>query len=256
MDQSDQTRPTWVWGVPLAPLTLAGAVARIDELIDAGLPSFFITANLHYAMLTAKRADLRAVNARAAFILADGVPLVWGSRLQKKPLPERVAGADLVWKMCEQAACRGRRIFICGAAPGVAATAADVLVKRYPGLIVAGTTSPPFRELVEEEERELLEEIRNARPHLLLVAFGQPKGELWIARNYEKLQIPVCVQLGASIDFIAGKFRRAPRWIQRIGMEWLFRLSQEPRRLIGRYARDIAFLIRMLFTQTRPQREQ
>ncbi len=236
------------------PYTLDGTVAKIDELIQRGKPGFFVTANLHYAMLTEQIRELRAVNERASFILADGMPLVWASRLQKTPLPERVAGADLIWRICELAAQRDYRIFLLGARQGVADKAADRLRERFPGLTIAGTFSPPFRKMTEEEESSLIDEMRRVRPHILLVAFGQPSGELWIDRNCERMQIPVAAQVGASIDFVAGNVRRAPRRMQRYGLEWAFRLAQEPRRLIGRYFQNGLFLIRMLFGHTRKRR--
>jgi N-acetylglucosaminyldiphosphoundecaprenol N-acetyl-beta-D-mannosaminyltransferase len=247
-------RTVWVWGLPLAPYTLDGALARIDELVAGRAPGYVITANLHYAMLSAEQTQLRDVNAGATFILADGMPLVWASRRQKTPLPERVAGSDLIWKLAERAAARGHRLFLLGGAPGVADAAVVELRKRFPGLTIAGTACPPFRSLAAQEEADLIRQVRDSRPDILLVAFGQPKGELWIADHYEKLQVPVCVQVGASFDFVAGKVKRAPRWAQRCGLEWAYRLAQEPRRLIGRYARNAVFLARMLIG--RPSRRR
>ena len=251
-----KTSPIDVWGVPLMPYSLLRALERIDRLIADGKPSYFITANLHYAMLSAEIPRLREVNSQAAFILADGMPLVWASRLLKEPLPERVAGSDLIWKMAERAAERGYRLYLLGGAPGIAEEAAKKLEARYPGLSIAGTACPPFRKWTLEEEAAIVDRIRASRPHILLVAFGQPKGELWIAEHREKLMVPLCVQVGASLDFVAGKVRRAPRWIQRSGMEWAYRLAQEPRRLVGRYARNIRFLVRMLFSRTRKRTRQ
>lgn len=246
--------PIWIWGLPLTPYRLTDAVDRIDELIEARIPSYLITANLHYAMLSDQSAELREVNRNAAFIVADGMPLVWASRLQKTPLPERVAGSDLIYRLGELAARRSRRLYLLGGAPGVAVEAARKLEERYPGLVIAGTHSPPFRALTEEEHAAMMSQIRAARPDILVVAFGQPKGELWVAQHYKVLKAPVSIQLGASLDFVAGKVRRAPRWMQRSGLEWTFRFMQEPRRLAGRYARNILFLARMLFGHTRPAR--
>ena len=113
-------------------------------------------------------------------------------------------------------------------------TEATELSRRYPGLIVAGTECPPFGERTLEEEATLVARVRDARPHLLFVAFGQPKGELWLAEHIEALGIPAAVQIGGSFDFVTGRLRRAPRWMQRTGMEWLYRFLQEPRRLGGR----------------------
>jgi N-acetylglucosaminyldiphosphoundecaprenol N-acetyl-beta-D-mannosaminyltransferase len=246
--------PVRVWGLPLMPYTLDASIERIDELIQQGKPTFIVTANLHYAMLTERRRDLRDVNEQAAFVLADGMPLVWASRLQRTPLPERVAGSDLIWKICELAARRGYRIYFLGGKPGVADKAADLLRERYPGIAIVGASSPPFRKMTSEEENNLIDEMRRLRPHILILAFGQPTGELWMARNCERIQIPVAIQLGASIDFVAGNVRRAPRRFQRYGLEWAFRLAQEPRRLMGRYFRNGLFLIRMLFGHTRKRR--
>jgi N-acetylglucosaminyldiphosphoundecaprenol N-acetyl-beta-D-mannosaminyltransferase len=241
----------WVWGVPFAPITLAEAVDAVSALIRAGRPSFFITAPTHYAMLTETQPDLRAINERAAFIVADGAPLVWASRRLGSPLPERVAGSDLIFHLCEEAAREGFRVFLLGGREGVAAEAAARLVGRYPGLQVVGAECPPFREPTPEEEEALLERIRLARPDLLFVAFGQPKGERWIIRHLDRLGVPVSVQVGASLDFVAGRVRRAPRWMQKTGLEWAFRLSLEPRRLFGRYTRNAWFIARMVGSDRR-----
>lgn len=249
--RQDRFAPVSVWGIPLVPLTLEKTLERIDQLIADRRPSYFITANLHYAMLSHGDSELRAVNAGAAFIIADGMPLVWASRLQQTPLPERVAGSDLIWKLAERAAARGHRLFLVGGAAGVANDAARALRERFPALTIAGTACPPFRPLTEVERTALIAEIRQSRPDILLAAFGQPKGEKWIAGNCQQLGVPVCVQVGAAFDFVAGKVRRAPRWVQKIGLEWAYRLAQEPRRLLGRYARNSLFLVRMLVGHTR-----
>jgi N-acetylglucosaminyldiphosphoundecaprenol N-acetyl-beta-D-mannosaminyltransferase len=239
--------PVWVWGVPFAPLTFAETLAEIKRLVEARQPGYFITANLHYAMLTARDSRLPAVNARAQFISADGMPLVWASRWRTRPLPERVTGADLVPAMCEQAAKLGHRVFFLGGAPGIAETAANKLKERFPALQVAGIEVPPFREPTPEEHAAMIGRIRDARADILFLAFGQPKGEIWLAENCETMGVPVCVQIGASLDFLAGKVQRAPQWIQRTGMEWLYRLSREPGRLISRYSSNALFAFRMLF---------
>ncbi len=234
--------PVWVWGVPFAPITLEETVAAVDALIEKREPSYFITANLHYVMLTKQHPDLEPINAGAALIVADGAPIVRAARRRPVPLPERVAGSDLIFHLCELAARRGRRLFFLGAPEGVAEEAAEKLRARYPGLQVVGTECPPFRKLDDDEHAQLIGRIRAANPDILFVAFGQPKGERWIFENYKRLGVPVCVQVGASLEFAAGRFARAPRWMQRTGLEWVFRLLQEPRRLFSRYARNAGFL--------------
>ncbi|MEZ6114158.1 MAG: WecB/TagA/CpsF family glycosyltransferase [Pirellulaceae bacterium] len=233
---------TRVWGVPFARVTLESTLSQIERLVAARRPSFFITANLNYAMLTAERPELRRLNEQAAFIVADGMPIVWRSRWSANPLPERVAGSELIYAISNLAATRGFRLFLLGGGPGVAEQTAERLVARYPGLQIVGTECPPFRPLSDDEDEALCQRIRDARPDLLFVAFGQPKGELWLAERLERLQVPVSVQLGASFDFVAGQVDRAPRWIQRLGLEWLHRIGQDPRRLAPRYAKNIAFL--------------
>jgi N-acetylglucosaminyldiphosphoundecaprenol N-acetyl-beta-D-mannosaminyltransferase len=232
--------------MPLTPLTLPQSLDLVAQLIAARRPCFFITANLHYCMLTSRDRRLVAVNARAAFILADGMPLVWASRLGSHPLPERVAGADLVPALCAQAAAFGHRVYFLGGKAGVAVEAARQLVDRFPGLQIAGTEAPPFRTLTVEEIEGVIARVRAARPDLLFVAFGQPKGEVWLAEHHEALGVPVSVQVGASLDFVAGRVRRAPRWLQRLGLEWAYRLWREPGRLVGRYTENVLFLSRTL----------
>lgn len=239
--------PVWVWGLPLAPVTFDQALDRIDCLVEAGQPSFIITANLNYAMLTDADPRLRALNDRAAFLLADGMPSVWWSRLGPRPLPQRVAGSDLIYGICERAAQKGHRIYLLGAGSGVADEAAAKLVRRYPGLEIVGVECPPFRKLTDAEEAEQIRRIRAARPDILFVAFGQPKGELWIAERLEQLGVPVCVQVGATLDFVAGRVRRSPKWMQKTGLEWVYRMLQEPRRLAGRYLDNVVFLVRAIF---------
>jgi N-acetylglucosaminyldiphosphoundecaprenol N-acetyl-beta-D-mannosaminyltransferase len=238
--------PVWVWGVPFAPLSMHEAISAIGSLIAAGRPSCVITGNVHYAMLSHENADLRAINNQAAFVLADGAPLVWASRWQGSALPERVAGADLIFELSAEAARKGYRLFLLGGADGVAEEAGRRLRDRYPGLQIVGTACPPFRQPTPEEEAALIECIRVAKTDILFVAFGQPKGERWIQRHLQALAVPVCVQIGASLDFAADRVRRAPRWMQKCGLEWAFRLWLEPRRLFGRYARNAWFIAQMI----------
>jgi N-acetylglucosaminyldiphosphoundecaprenol N-acetyl-beta-D-mannosaminyltransferase len=225
-------------------MTRVQAAEAVMDLIEAGRPSFFITANVHYAMLTAKRPELRPINDRAAFLLADGAPLVWASRRGKTPIPERVAGSDLVYDLCEHAARLGRSVYFLGGEEGIAVEAARKLQSFYPGLKIAGTACPPPGSLVGPGCDQLIADIRAVRPDLLLVAFGQPKGELWLNEHLDELGVPVCVQIGATLDFVAGRVRRAPHFFQKTGFEWAFRIYTDPARLFPRYARNAMFLFR------------
>ena len=232
-----------VFGLPLARLTYEDTLDEVDRLIERGQPALFITANLNYAMLTSRDERLRKVNEQAAFLVADGMPLVWYARLTGRRLPERVAGADLIYMLMERAAYWGRRVFLLGGAGDVAREVGAIFQQRYPGLKIVGVEAPILGQLSPEEHEGLILRIRRARPDLLLVAFGQPKGELWLAENCQALGVPACVQLGASFDFVAGRMRRAPKWMQRIGAEWLYRVAREPRRMIPRYFRNALFLV-------------
>ena len=237
----------WIWGLPLARVYVGQAMELIDRLIRRGEPSLVITANLHYAMLSDGDPRLAEINRLAEFLVADGMPMIWYSRLTRRPLPERVAGSDLIYLLSRQAAERRQRVFFLGGMPGVAAAAATRLSWMYPGLQVAGIEAPELDSLSVCEQDQLVGRIRDARPDLLLVAFGQPKGEVWLAENLQKLNVPVSIQVGASFDFVAGRATRAPRWMQRIGLEWLYRMGCDPKRLGPRYAKDAWFLAKAIF---------
>jgi N-acetylglucosaminyldiphosphoundecaprenol N-acetyl-beta-D-mannosaminyltransferase len=230
----------WVGGLPFPAFTMAQALEHVEHLIRQGEPCFFATVNLHTAMLAHQDAELRKVLHDTAFNVADGAPLVWLSRLRKRALPERIAGADFIPALCELSARQGYRLFLLGGESGVADKAADNLRRRYPGVCIVGIEAPPFHAI---DDPALVDRIRSARPDLLFVAFGQPKGELWLRRHCETLGVPVCAQVGATIDFLAGRVPRAPHWVQRSGMEWAYRLYQEPRRLLLRYCRNMLFLL-------------
>ena len=239
---------TTVWDVPFDLVTLPEAVDQIGALIQRGTPSYVITANLNYVMLHDYHPDLQAVTRQADLILADGQPIVWRSKLDSKPLPERVAGSQMIFDLAQRASQNDWGIYFLGGEPGVAQACADRLVQLYPGLRIAGVESPPFRGLSEQEQAEQDQRIRASDAQILLVAFGQPKGERWIHQHYRRLGVPVSIQLGASFDFVAGKAKRAPQIFQRLGMEWAYRMCSNPRRLLPRYAANGVFLIRSLVT--------
>ena len=237
---------TWVWGVPLSPLTSVEAVKEMDRLVVARKPSLILSANLNFAMISDRDREMDEINQRAAMILTDGMPLVWAGRNAEQPIPERVPGSDLIFSVSELAARRGFSIFLLGGAPGVGAAAAHNLCKRYPGLKIVGIVSPPFGPMSSEEDAALVATICNARPDILVMASSQPRGEKWLAERLDALGVPVCLQMGASLDFAAGGIRRAPILIQKIGMEWAFRLCLEPKRLLRRYLDNATFLLRMI----------
>ncbi len=233
-----------IWNVPFDQVTMDSALDGIASMVADRKPRYVITANLNYAMLAAEDESLGPITDGASMILADGQPIVWRSLLNRceDRLPCRVAGSELIFRLADRAATNGWRIYFLGAEPGVAQACADNLVARYPGMIVAGVHSPPYRKLSPAEIEQQFADIRTAKPDILLVAFGQPKGEKWIAQHYQSLGVPVSIQVGASFDFAAGRTQRAPLWVQKIGFEWAHRMLGDPKRLLPRYYRNFKFL--------------
>lgn len=236
--------PIQVWGLPLAPLTMERTLEVLDGMIAARKPGWFITANLNFAMLHDSNAELREATRSATFVTADGMPMVWWAKLRGRPLPGRVTGSDLIFRLSQHAAEQGHRLFFLGGAPGVAEEAKRNLQDRFPGLQVVGTASPPFRDLTEEEHSALIRQIHHAKPDVLLVAFGQPKGEIWLDKHLQELNVPVCAQVGASLDFAAGRVPRAPKLVQKLGVEWAYRIWREPSRMAPRYWQNFRFLLK------------
>ena len=231
--------PIALLGIPFDNVTLNEAVKRIESMIASRQPHHVVTANVDFLVQARHDVELRAILVNAHLVLCDGTPLVWASRLLGNPLPERVAGSDLVPQLITRAAKRKYRLFFLGASPDANDRAVANVRGQYPGAIIAGHYSPPFRAWTDEDNEEITRRIRKAHPDILLVAFGCPKAEKWIAQNYLHLGVPVTIGVGATIDFLAGNVRRAPRWMQKAGMEWLYRLAQEPKRLARRYGNDL-----------------
>lgn len=223
----------------------------IDRLIAQRRPSYLVTANLDFAAQASEDVELQRILVEAELVLCDGTPLVWASRLTGKPLRERVAGSDLVPRLAAHAEKMGYRIFLLGGEISSLEGAAKNLQARYPDLPPVGYFSPPFAPLHEFDNQGILQEIQKARPDILLVAFGCPKQEKWIYMHYRKLGVPCCIGVGATIDFLAGKVSRAPAWVAKTGLEWIYRMLQEPRRLAGRYLKDVLFLLRQSFRESR-----
>ncbi|GAA1667762.1 hypothetical protein GCM10009830_11830 [Glycomyces endophyticus] len=230
-------------GIGIDPVTGAEAVARVLAAIEAGRGGQIVTPNVDIVAAARRSRELRAVVAAADLVTADGAPLVWASRLAGTPLPERVAGSDLVWSLAAAASERGLRIALLGGTPDGAARpterAAEILEARHPGLKVVGAWCPPMGfDRDESQWLALVDRVRTADPDLVYVGLGFPKQELVAVRLRAAAPRAWFLGCGASIDFIAGYRRRAPRWMQRTGTEWLFRMCSEPRRLVRRYLRD------------------
>jgi len=243
--------PIALLGVPFDHVTLTGAVDRIDLMIRAGTGHYVVTANVDFLVQARKDAELRRILVDADLVLCDGTPLVWASRWLGNALPGRAAGSDLVPLLLKRAAARRWKIFILGGAPQVAAEAARRIALQHPTLPPVSHYSPPIQPLAEMNQAEIVSRIKAAKPDLLLVSFGCPKQEKWISMHYAGLGVPVTIGVGATVDFLAGHVRRAPRWMQRSGTEWMFRLAQEPRRLFRRYSEDLRQFLPALLAQRR-----
>lgn len=231
--------PCTLAGLELAALTSAGLVDHIFEALAGGRGGWVVTANLDFARRSARDPRMRALYAAADLRVADGMPLVWASRLHGSAVPERIAGASLIWTLAERAAKTRRSLFLLGGDPGVAERAAVVLRERHPALEVAGVWdgrvgSPPSA----TELDEITQRLQRRVPDLLFVGLGSPKQEELIAALRARFPATWMLGLGASFDFVAGTLVRAPRWVQRAGLEWVHRLAQDPKRLARRYLVD------------------
>lgn len=216
-----------ILGVPVACLTLDEAARTVAGFVRAGRPRQVITLNPEYLYRAQSEPELLDIVRRADLVTADGVGIVWAAKRAGNPVPERVTGIDLLLRLAVEAGARHWRVFLLGAAPGVAEAAGRELSARYPGLVLAGTHHGYFK---PEQEQEVIAKVRANRPDLLFVALGAPRQELWAARHLAALGVPVVVGVGGSLDVLAGKVRRAPVWLRRMHLEWLGRLLMNPRR--------------------------
>ena len=215
------------------------ALVAIEQLIHENKNSYVVTPNVDHIVKLEKDEEFREVYKNASLILTDGKPLIWIANLYKTPIKEKISGSDLFPRVCEVAAKKKYKMFFLGAAEGVAAKAAENLAKRFQGLNVVGTYSPPFGfEKDEEELEKIIKMIRGVKPDILIVGLGAPKQEKFIYKYREQLGVPVSLGLGASLDFEAGNVKRAPKWVADHGLEWFYRFLSEPKRLFKRYFID------------------
>lgn len=215
-----------ILGVKVHALTNAKTLALIEDFIASGQPHQLVTVNPEFIVAAQHDPKFRRIINQAALALPDGIGLLKAARfLQTTPLPERIAGSDLVVRLAELSHQKDYRIYFLGAQEGVAERAIEKLRNYFPKLNVAGcyAGSP-----ILEENEAIVQRILPTRPDILLVAYGAPKQDKWIARNLNRLQVPVCIGVGGSFDFLAGTAKRAPRWMQRLGLEWLHRLMMQP----------------------------
>jgi N-acetylglucosaminyldiphosphoundecaprenol N-acetyl-beta-D-mannosaminyltransferase len=239
-----------VLGVGVDPVNPRRAVEIIERWITTRDRQYVCVSGIHGVMESQRDDALRAVHNRAGLVVPDGMPLVWLSRLHGFWQADRVYGPDLLLECCHRSISTGHRHYFYGGGSGVPEQLVSRLQERFPGLAVAGVFSPPFRPLAPEEDGAVVHRINAAQPDIVWVGLSTPKQERWMAEHRDLLEAPVLIGVGAAFDFHAGLKRQAPRWMQRSGLEWLFRLLSEPRRLWRRYLRNNPLFVWQLLLQT------
>lgn len=228
---------TSIGGVRINAMDFQGVVRSIiKQTVEIYPNAYVVTPNAHHIVLLQKNAHFREIYEHALLVVPDGVPLLWAAKILGQKLLGRVNGTDLLEVLCEEASTRGLRIFLLGGREGAADAAAAILRKRHPELTICGTYCPRIGfEADPEENSKIVRTINEARADLLFVGLGAPKQEYWMFDNRDRLDVRVSLGIGVSFEFIAGVVKRAPRWMQVVGLEWLFRLCSEPKRLWKRY---------------------
>lgn len=224
-----------ILGVRVDDATYADLLTRVDDYVSNGQPHQVVTLNPEMVMAAHDDPAVRQALNSTDLNVVDGVGLMLAARWLGHPLRERVTGSDGIYHLAEHCARQGYRLFLLGAAPGIAQAAADRLAARYPGLAIAGTyAGSPQPEVTDE----VIARVHDAAPDLLLVAYGVPAEECWIARHRQRLGVPVMIGVGGTFDFVTGVTRRAPPWMRRTGLEWLHRLAHQP----WRWRRQVALI--------------
>jgi N-acetylglucosaminyldiphosphoundecaprenol N-acetyl-beta-D-mannosaminyltransferase len=223
-------------GVPISVIDYDGTIAVMDGLIESGERGYVCAAPVHALMVAQEDPEMRAALEGATLVVPDGMPIVWAANLLGERLKDRVYGPELMTRYSAHCAERGYRVWLYGGRDqGSLVQLTLTLRRRHPGIKLVGGFSPPFRPMTAEEEDELVQQVNSAKPDVLWVGIGVPKQEKWMARMRERLDVPVMCGVGAAFDFHAGRISMAPTWMQQRGLEWIYRIAQEPRRLLPRY---------------------
>jgi len=234
-----------VLNVMIDVVTMKEAVATVKQFILQKKSHLVVTPNAEMIMMANKDKQLAHIINNADLVVPDGAGVVWAARYQGDPMPERVAGYDLVQNLLREAVSEKYKIYMFGGAPGIAEKARRIAEERYPGVQIIGTMNGFF---MKQDESQILNAIRACQPDILLVALGVPRQEKWLAEYKEKLNVPVAIGVGGTFDVMAGLVQRAPLWMQRGNLEWLFRLLSEPKRAIRMLALP-RFVIKVMATK-------
>ena len=238
-----------VLGVGVCAINMEMALDTIGQWISEKKSNYVTVTGVHGVVESQFDEDLRRIFNEAGMVTPDGMPMVWLGRQRGFEFIGRVYGPDLMLAVCERSQRTGFRHFFYGGNDGVPELLRDKLVERYPGLQVVGTYSPPFRPLIDEEQTAVIDMINDADPDIVWVGLGMPKQERWMAAHVSSLNAPVLIGVGAAFDFHSGLKMQAPRWMQRSGLEWFFRLMSEPRRLWRRYLKTNSLFLLLITLQ-------
>jgi N-acetylglucosaminyldiphosphoundecaprenol N-acetyl-beta-D-mannosaminyltransferase len=225
-----------ILGIPIAMTDYDRTMEVMDSMIERREAGFVCAAPVHAVMVAQDDPEMYAALRHSTLTVPDGMPLVWAANMLGEHLPDRVYGPELMLRYNDRCAERGHRVWLYGGRDqGSLVQLALSMRRRHPGLQIVGGYSPPFRSLTGAEEDAIVEQINTSRPDILWVGIGVPKQEKWMARLAPRLDVPVMCGVGAAFDFHAGRISQAPRWMQERGLEWTYRIAQEPRRLLPRY---------------------
>lgn len=239
-------------GCQVDNLTLQETLEKVECFIASGLPHQHVVVNVDKLVKASRDPGLQQIINDCALVNADGMPVVWASRLLGKPLKERVAGVDLFEALMARAGEKGWRVFLLGAREEIVGKVAELYTRKYPGLVLAGYRNGYWQG--EQEEAAVAEQVGASRADLLFVAISSPKKEQFLGRYQDHMRVPFAMGVGGSFDVAIGKVKRAPRWMQRAGLEWFYRFLQEPRRMFRRYfIEDMAFF-KLLIKEARKSR--
>ncbi len=225
-----------ILGVPMALTDYAGAMDVMDDMVERRYRGWVCAAAVHSVMVARGDEAMWEALTEATITVPDGMPIVWAANVLGEHLPNRVYGPELMRRYCDRSAETGHRVWLYGGRDqGALVQLALNLRRHHPGIRIVGGYSPPFRSLTDDEDAAIAQQINDARPDVLWVGIGVPKQERWMVQMRERLDVPVMCAVGAAFDFHAGRVSQAPRWMQERGLEWTYRIAQEPRRLLPRY---------------------
>jgi len=226
-------------GVKISSISLEETLSQVDQWVQSRTLSYIVTPNVDHLVKLRGDAEFRRIYETASLVLPDGMPVLWAAGFLGTPLKEKISGSDLFLEICSIAVERGYKLFFLGGRPSAAYGTAEALRKKHPNINIAGVRCPPLGfEKDKEENSNIVDMIKKANPDILFVGLGSPKQEKWIYAHRYEYQAPVSIGIGGSFEFVSGMVKRAPKWMQRIGLEWLWRIMMEPGRLWKRYLID------------------